>query len=136
MTNYSKLTTTIKSTGDDSSFREGKPIGTLIRKDREKLKFRITDYFDDLLNANENERLALEEIKKGYIKPIFPGELTNISRMIKAMKKVTEPNNKIGFPANRNLSNFLFDPNTARQSSEDIEEEKKKVLQNLNESIA
>lgn len=132
---YSKLTTTIKSTGDDSSFREGKPIGTLIRKDREKLKFRITDYFDDLLNANENERLALEEIKKGYIKPIFPGELTNISRMIKAMKKVTEPNNKVGFPANRNLSNFLFDPNTARQSSEDIEEEKKKVLQNLNEPL-
>lgn len=130
-----KLNQAIESFGDDAIFREGKQIGTLIRKDREKLKFRISDRFDDLLNANEDERLALEEIKKGYIKPIFPGELTNIGRMIKAMKKVTEPGDKVGFPANKNLPNFLFDPNTARQSSEDIEEEKKRILSNLNEPL-
>jgi superfamily I DNA and/or RNA helicase len=130
-----KLNQAIESFGDDAIFREGKQIGTLIRKEREKLKFRISDRFDDLLNAKDDERLALEEIKKGYIKPIFPGELTNIGRMIKAMKKVTEPGNKVGFPANKNLSNFLFDPNTARQFSEDIEEEKKRILSNLNEPL-
>ncbi|NMD00953.1 MAG: AAA family ATPase, partial [Bacteroidales bacterium] len=130
-----KLNLAIDSFGDDAIFREGEPIGTLIRKEREKLKFRISDRFDDLLNAKEDERLALDEIKKGYIKPIFPGELTNIGRMIKAMKKVTEPDNKVGFPVNKNLSNFLFDPNTARQSSEDIEKEKKRILSNLNEPL-
>jgi hypothetical protein len=130
-----KLNQAIESFGDDAIFREGEQIGTLIRKEREKLKFRISDRFDDLLNAKEDERLALEEIKKGYIKPIFPGELTNIGRMIKAMRKVTEPGNKVGFPANKNLPNFLFDPNTARQSSEDIEEEKKRILSNLNEPL-
>jgi superfamily I DNA and/or RNA helicase len=130
-----RLNQAIESFGDDAIFRDGKQIGTLIRKEREKLKFRISDRFDYLLNAREDERLALEEIKKGYIKPIFPGELTNIGRMIKAMKKVTEPGNKVGFPANKNLPNFLFDPNTARQSSEDIEEEKKRILSNLNEPL-
>ena len=130
-----KLNQAIESFGDDAIFREGKQVGTLIRKERGRLKFRISDRFDDLLNAKEDERLALEEIRKGYIKPIFPGELTNIGRMIKAMKKVTEPGNKVGFPANKNLPNFLFDPNTARQSSEDIEEEKKRILSNLNEPL-
>jgi hypothetical protein len=130
-----KLNQAIESFGDDAIFREGKQIGTLIRKEREKLKFRISDRFDALLNAKEDERLTPEEIKKGYIKPIFPGELTNIGRMIKAMKKVTEPGNKVDFPANKNLPNFLFDPNTARQSSEDIEEEKKRILSNLNEPL-
>jgi hypothetical protein len=130
-----KLNQAIESFGDDAIFREGKQIGTFIRKDREKLKFRISDRFDDLINAQEDERLGLEEIKKGYIKPIFPGELTNIGRMIKAMKKVSEPGSRVGFPANKNLSNFLFDPNTARQSTEDIEEEKNRILSNLNEPL-
>jgi superfamily I DNA and/or RNA helicase len=130
-----KLNQAIESFGDDAIFREGKQIGTLIRKERDKLKFRISDKFDDLINAKEDERLALEEIKKGYIKPIFPGELTNIGRMIKAMNRVTEPGGKFGFPANKNLPNFLFDPNTARQSTEDIEEEKKRILSNLNEPL-
>ena len=130
-----KLSEAIEQKGDDANFRDGVQIGTLFRKEREKLIFRISDRFDDLLNAKEDERLGLEEIKKGYIKPIFPGELTNIGRMIKAMKKVTEPSNYVGYPANKNLSNFLFDPNTARQSSEDIEEEKRKIIANLNEPL-
>jgi hypothetical protein len=125
----------LNKAGDEASFRGGEQIGTLIRKDREKLKFRIKDSFDNLLNAKEEERLGLEEIRKGFIKPIFPGELTNIGRMIKAMKKVTEPSNRVGFPANKNLPNFLFDPNTARQSTEDIEEEKRRILSNLNEPL-
>ncbi|MBK8686078.1 MAG: AAA family ATPase [Bacteroidetes bacterium] len=36
---------------------------------------------------------------------------------------------------NRNLSNFLFDPNEARQSATDIEEEKLKVIADLNEPL-
>lgn len=88
-----------------------------------------------MINTKEDERLEIEEIKKGYIKPIFPGKLTNIGRMIKAMKKVTEPDNKVGFPVNKNLPNFLFDPNTAHQSTEDIEEEKKRILSDLNEPL-
>lgn len=130
-----KLSEAIELKGDDANFKDGVQIGTLHRKEREKLIFRISDKFDDLLNAKEDERLGLEEIRKGYIKPIFPGELTNIGRMIKAMKKVTEPSNWVGYPANKNLSNFLFDPNTARQSLEDIEEEKRKIIANLNEPL-
>lgn len=130
-----KLSAAVKEKGDDANFNEGTQIGTLFRKEREKLIFRIFDKFDDLLNAKEVDRLGLEEIRKGYIKPIFPGELTNIGRMIKAMKKVTEPSNWVGYPANKNLSNFLFDPSTARQSSEDIEEETRKIITNLNEPL-
>jgi superfamily II DNA or RNA helicase len=55
--------------------------------------------------------------------------------MIKAMKKVTEPGGRVGYPVNRNLSNFLFDPNEARQSATDIEEEKLKVIADLNEPL-
>ena len=61
--------------------------------------------------------------------------------MIKAMAKVTSPGEyrkgigKVDYPANKNLPNFLFDPNYARSSSIDIEEEKKRILSNLNEPL-
>ncbi len=119
----------VKKYGDDAVFKDGISIGTLVRKEREKFKFRLQPGFEDLL-----EREDLSELKEGFIKPIFPGELTNIGRMIKAMKKVTDPENA-GYPANVNLSNFLFDPNTARLSQADIEEEKAKILSNLNEPL-
>lgn len=121
--------------GDDAIFRDGIQIGKLIKKEKDRLKFRITDEFDERINAREVDRLDLDEIKQGYIKPIFPGELTNIGRMIKAMKKVTEPGGRFGYPVNRNLSNFLFDPNEARQSASDIEEEKLRVIADLNEPL-
>lgn len=108
-------------------------IGKLLRKEKNKLTFLLSEQFDDLINAKESERVELSEIKQGFIKPIFTGELANIGRMIRAMRKVTDPNLKNGFPINQNLPNFLFDPNEARQSSTDLEEEKQKVLQNLNE---
>jgi hypothetical protein len=122
-------------------------IGTLVRKQGNKFTFRINDKFDDLINGYAESRLELNDLIGGFIKPIFPGELTNIDRMIKAMSKVTEPGKvvktrdgkktlyTIGYPANKNLCNFLFDPNTARQSTEDIEEEKKRILSNLNEPL-
>ena len=119
----------IKKYGDDAVFKDGISIGTLVRKEREKFKFRLQPGFEDLL-----EREDLSKLKEGFIKPIFPGELTNIGRMIKAMRKVTDPENA-GYPANVNLSNFLFDPNTARLSQANIEEEKEKILSNLNEPL-
>ena len=128
----------IEEYGDDAIFREGIQIGTLIRKERNNLKFRITKEFDDFLIGSSSN---VESLKNGFIKPIFPGELTNIGRMIRAMAKVTSPGEYrkgIGFvdyPANKNLPNFLFDPNYARSSSIDIEEEKKRILSNLNEPL-
>lgn len=128
----------IEEYGDDAIFTEGIKIGTLIRKDRNKLKFRITEKFDDFLISPSRN---LEDLRNGFIKPIFPGELTNIGRMIKAMAKVTTPGEykkgigKIDYPANKNLPNFLFDPNYVRISSQDLEEEKKRILSNLNEPL-
>lgn len=121
--------------GVDATFKEGVTIGRLIRKEKNKLKFKITDIFDEMINGREKDRITLEELQKGFIKPIFPGELTNVGRMIRAMKKVTEPSVKNGFPVNRNLSNFLFDPNEARQSSSNLENEKEIVAANLNEPL-
>jgi len=123
----------IEEFGDDAIFREGIQIGTLVRKERNKLKFRIKKEFDEFLIESSNN---VESLKNGFIKPIFPGELTNIGRMIKAMAKVTRPGTgRVGYPANNNLPNFLFDPTYARISSQDLEEEKKSILSNLNEPL-
>jgi hypothetical protein len=130
-----QLSEALERFGDEAVFREGTTIGKLIRKDKNRLKFKITDDFDNRINAREKDRLDLTEMRKGYIKPIFPGELTNIGRMIRAMKKVTEPGARVGYPVNKNLSNFLFDPNEARQSSESIEDEKQRILGDLNEPL-
>lgn len=128
-----KLAKAIELYGDDAIYREGIQVGTLIKKEGDRLKFRITDEFDERINAREEDRIKLEVLRQGYIKPIFPGELTNIGRMIRAMKKITEPSGRIGYPVNRNLSNFLFDPKEARQSSTDLESEKLKIIADLNE---
>lgn len=129
------LSEKIEQYGEEAVFREGIQIGRLVKKEKDRLKFKITDAFDEIINGREQDRIELSEIRKGFIKPIFPGELTNIGRMIRAMKKVTEPNMKNGFPVNLNLPNFLFDPNEARQSTTDIEEEKQRVVKNLNEPL-
>ena len=134
--------------GTNAIFREGIQIGTLIRKDGDKLQFRIKNEFDYLLTANQENRLELSEISKGFIKPIFPGELTNLDRMIRAMEKVTNPGGRsdfffdrwgnrlpIGYPVNNNLPNFLFDPTEARVTETDYERERDRILQNLNEPL-
>ena len=130
---YNELQKSLEE-GNDDKFRGGQKIGTLVRKEQSKLVFRISEDFDRLLTAKEDERISLKELQKGYIKPIFPGELANIGRMIRAMKKITNPTRN-DFPVNPNLSNFLFDPNEARIPSEDIENEKKNILNNLNEPL-
>ena len=123
----------IEKYGDNADFREGVPIGVLVRKNKNRLSFRITKEFDNyLIDSNMNN------LKDGFIKPIFPGELTNIGRMIRAMAKVVSPGEyqkglgQIGYPANKNLPNFLFDPTFARISTQDLEEEKKRILKDLN----
>ena len=50
------------------------------------------------------------------------------------MGKVTKPELK-GYPVNPNLSNFIFDSNTAGKPETDIEEEKMEILRNLNEPL-
>lgn len=130
-----QLSKEIEQRGDEANFREGIQVGKLIKKEKNKLKFRIADEFDKCIHAREEDRVDLNEIKQGYIKPTFLGEETNIARMLRAMKRVTEPDRRVGYPVNRNLSNFLFDPNEARQSTTDIEEEKLKVIADLNEPL-
>lgn len=123
------------SEGKEDKFKGGIKIGKLVKKEQNKLRFRISEGFDSLLTAKEEERTSIKELRKGYIKPIFPGELANIKRMINAMKKITNPDNRNGFPVNLNLSNFLFDPKEARESSINIEEEKQRIVNNLNEPL-
>lgn len=117
--------------GERERYRGGINIGKLVRKNGPMLKFRLEENFDMALHDRPEDRLEIEEMKKGFIKPIFPGEITNISRMIRAMKKVTDPDNYSGFPVNRNLSNFLFDIREARISYDDYEETKEAIQQNL-----
>lgn len=141
-----RLEDKIAKHGELASFTEGIQIGKLIRKDKNKLKFLISETFDSLINAPLDKRLEFKELIEGYIKPIFPGDITNIDRMIRAMEKVVNPGGlsqyffsradkpyRIGYPVNRNLPNFLFDPNEARLYSEDIEKEIQHILSNLNE---
>lgn len=120
---------------DNSAPEDAIGIGTLVRKEGKRLKFKLEDKFKEKLN---NERDAL---KTGSIMPVFPGELANIKRMKKAMAKVTTPGERrkgigeIGYPANRMLSNFIFDPTLAEEPTEDLEETKQRILQNLNEPL-
>jgi len=130
-----QLEEAIEKFGDEAKFKNGIQIGTLVRKDKEKLKFRITADFEIALNAKESERIDLRTMAEGYIKPIFPGELTNIDRMIRAMRKVTSPGPSTGNPVNRNLPNFIFDPVEARESTLQPEEVKNAVITNLNEPL-
>lgn len=129
---YEKLKEAKDQWGIDYSFRDGTMIGTLVQKFKDRLKFRITDDFDDMLNEGSG---TVSYLKEGYITPIFNGELANINRMIRAMRKVTEPGTKAGYPTNKNLPNFLFDPTTARIPIADLDEEKAKILSNLNEPL-
>lgn len=135
---YKTLREKIEEFGDDAIFREGKKIGNLSKKKGNVLTFKIEDDFDDFVTrSNDN----IDSIRQGYIKPIFPGELVNIERMIKAMAKVTSPGEfrkglgKIGYPINKNLPNFLFDPSYVRKSDDNLEEVKTRILRNLNEPL-
>jgi hypothetical protein len=112
-------------------------IGILVKKENSKFTFKIDKSFDDLLNGTEDKILKPDNLIGYFIKPIFVGELANIRRMIRAMEKVTNPDDKVGHPVNKNLANFLFDPSAARESFDDrdIDNEKQRILSNLNEPL-
>lgn len=143
------LKNALEAHGELASFNGGISIGKLVKKDKNKLKFRLNDDFDELLNAPIESRLDFNEIAKGYIKPRFQGDLVNVDRMIKAMEKVVNPGGrsehfrsrntgkpfKIGFPINKNLPNFLFDPTESRFDTSNFEEQKNWVIQNLNQPL-
>lgn len=143
------LKNAIDAHGELASFNGGIPIGKLVKKDKNKLKFRLNEDFDELLNAPIESRLDFSEIAKGFIKPRFQGDLVNVDRMIKAMEKVVNPGGrsehfksrntgkpfKIGFPINKNLPNFLFDPTESRFDTSNFEEQKNWIIQNLNQPL-
>lgn len=130
-TELNSLKNEIEKKGDDSRFKGGTKIGKLLGRKGDELTFAIDKPFDDFLNKSSNKTT----VENGYIKPIFIGELVQIDRMIKAMNKVTTQGEKNGYPVNMNLPNFLFDPNSVRPSYRDLEEEKKRILSNLNEPL-
>ena len=112
------------------SFNDGKVIGTLERKTRNRFTLRL-----------EEKSLGIKEMRDDidahedyYMMPTFIGELANVRRMIAAMRKVTDPGTKNGYPVNRNLANFIFDSTDVRLPQADIVEEQERILKNLNES--
>lgn len=132
---YKEYKTSLEKFGDSAFIKGATPIGSFVKKNKNRFTFKLTDSFDKLINEGSSIFNDEEDLSAGYIKPIFPGEMTNIDRMVKAMYKVTAPGEgRNGYPVNRNLPNFIFDPTNARISEEDIEEEKKRILSNLNES--
>lgn len=128
---YAEYQLLLEKYGDSAYIKDTIQIGTFVRKTNNQFTFKLYDQFIKLLDYNsiQNE----DDIDNGYIKPIFMGELINVERMIRAMKKLISPR-KNGYPVNSNLANFIFDPTTARLPEDDIEEEKRRILSNLNES--
>lgn len=114
-------------TDDDE---KGVVLGTLKSKNNDMFTFLLDSTFKTVVESRED----IHKLKEGYIKPDFIGELTVIKRMTMAMGKVTKPELK-GYPVNPNLSNFIFDSNTAGKPETDIEEEKMEILRNLNEPL-
>jgi superfamily I DNA and/or RNA helicase len=120
--------------GDEDRFRGGISIGKLVRKRGDLFKFKMEESFEHLLNDIEEKRLKISDLQKGYIKPIFVGELANIDRMLTAIKKVVDPEGKRGSPVNANLSNFIFDSSEAREDQCDLAEIKEAILENMIET--
>ena len=115
--------------GEGYDTREGVQMGTLLQKEGDCFTFKISNEFLDELDTK-----GADALKGGYIRPIFPGELTNINRMVRAMHKITSPD-RDGFPANPNISNFIFDPSATRAPWKNLDEVKAKIIENLNEPL-
>lgn len=114
---------------DESKKFKPKTLGTLVKKAKTELRFKLSEAFEDEL---KNGPLTLEELRGRFVTPNFVGELANINRMVRAMEKLTNPS-KSGFPANRGLADFIFDAREAREPAGGFEEMKQTILENLNE---
>ncbi len=126
---YQNLLKARKERGEYYDTREGVTIGSAVMKHKDTFTFKLNEDFLDLLDEK-----GANHLKSGYIRPIFPGELANINRMIRAMNKVTTPE-RDGFPANKNLTRFIFDPAATSQPVENLHDAKLRILENLNEPM-
>lgn len=118
-----------KEFNDESKKFKPKTLGTLVKKDKTELRFKLSEAFEDEL---KNGPLTPGELVGRFVTPNFVGELANIGRMTRAMEKLTNPS-KFGFPANRGLADFIFDAREAREPAGGFEEMKQTILENLNE---
>lgn len=105
--------------------RKAPSIGTCLLRTPESVKIKVSDSF-------------IEQIQDGEVKLL--GVICNSLSLAllwscqgkNAMDMITNPGavfgfRHIGYPANRNLPNFLFDPRYADDTEADIDEEKAKI---------
>lgn len=111
--------------------RAAENIGTCMSRTPEYVKIRLSDSFIEKLQDKEIT------LSGGYLQFPVIGSSMELSRQRNAMNKITNPGGLvggrwlIGYPANRNLPNFLFDPRYADDTEADISEEKEKIASNV-----
>ena len=114
-----------------AKFKRNAPnIGICLTRTPEFVKIKVSESFIDKL---ENAEVKLAG---GYLQFPVIGSSMELSRQRNAMDKITNPggmrgNRQIGYPANRNLPNFLFDPRYADDIEVDIYEEKARIANSV-----
>lgn len=114
-----------------TKFKRSAPnIGTCINRTPEFVKIKVSDSFVEKIESGE------VKLSGGYLQFPVVGSSMELSRQKNAMDKITNPGGmrghwQIGFPANRNLPNFLFDPRYADDTELDIMEEKAKIANSV-----
>lgn len=112
--------------------REAPSIGTCLERTPESVKIKLSDDFIEKLQDKK-----VKFVEGGYLQFPVIGSSMELSRQKNAMDKITKPggkdrfNREIGYPANRNLPNFLFDPRYADDTNIDINEEKARIASNV-----
>jgi len=106
--------------------RKAPSIGTCLLRTPESVKIKVSDSFIEQIQDGEVKLLG------GYLQFPVIGSSMELSRQKNAMDMITNPGavfgfRHIGYPANRNLPNFLFDPRYADDTEADIDEEKAKI---------
>lgn len=108
--------------------RQAPRIGTCLDRTPEYVKIKLSD---DFIEKIQDKNIKFS--KDGYLQFPVIGSSMELSRQKNAMDKITNPggkdryNREIGYPANRNLPNFLFDPRYAADTDMDIDKEKKEI---------
>lgn len=106
--------------------RKAPSIGTCLLRTPESVKIKVSDSFIEQIQDGEVKLLG------GYLQFPVIGSSMELLRQKNAMDMITNPGavfgfRHIGYPANRNLPNFLFDPRYADDTEADIDEEKAKI---------
>jgi hypothetical protein len=115
-----------------NKFKRNAPnIGTCLLRTPESVKINVSDSFIEQIQDGE------VKLEGGYLQFPVIGSSMELYRQKSAMDKITNPggtafgNKQIGYPANRNLPNFLFDPRYADDTEADIDEEKAKIANSV-----